>query len=118
MAASVYDIVIIKNTDFEVTFTFSDENGDPIDHDDYSFEAELRPTPGDSSVPIEFTVAKLSPTTGGKVTLSLTDTVTGNLALSKYYYDVVGDDDEGDGTRTVFIGGRITVLPAVSRTWA
>jgi len=118
MAASVYDIVIIKDTDFEVEFTFSDDAGVPINHANYTFQAELRPTPGDSSIPLEFTIVKGGTPANGVVTLSLTDTVTGNLALSKYYYDVVGDDSNGNGTRTAFIGGRVTVLPAVSRTWA
>ena len=117
MATSVYDIMITKDTDFEVTLTFNDDTGAPIDIDDYTFQGEIRPTPGDDTAnPVEFAIEKTN-ATGGEIQLSLTDGVTGNLTGEKYYYDIVGDDEGGIGTRTILISGRVTVLPAVSKDW-
>ena len=115
MAVSVYDIVITKDTDFEVTLTFNDDTGAPININSYTFQGEIRPTPGDAtSNPAEFDIEKTD-AAGGEIQLSLTDGVTGNLTGEKYYYDIVGE--KGDGTRTILIGGRVTVLPAVSKDW-
>jgi len=117
MAVSVYDIVITKNTDFEVTLTFNDDTGAPMDIDDYEFQGEIRPTPGDAtSNPVEFDITIMNAT--GEIKLELTDGVTGNLTGEKYYYDIVGDNDDGDGIRTILISGRVTVLPAVSKDWS
>ena len=117
MAVSVYDIVITKDTDFEVTLTFNDDTGAPININSYTFQGEIRPTPGDAtSNPVEFDIEKTN-VTGGEIQLSLTDGVTGDLTGEKYYYDIVGDDDGVIGTRTILISGRVTVLPAVSKDW-
>jgi hypothetical protein len=118
MAASIYDIVITKDTDFEVTLTFNDDTGAPMDIEDYEFQGEIRPTPGDAtSNPAEFDITIMNEEEG-EIKLSLTDVVTGNLTGEKYYYDIVGDDDDGHGTRTILISGRVTVLPAVSKDWS
>ena len=117
MAVSVYDIVITKDTDFEVTLTFNDDTGAPMDIEDYEFQGEIRPTPGDAtSNPAEFDIEKTD-AAGGEIQLSLTDGVTGDLTGEKYYYDIVGDNDGVIGTRTILISGRVTVLPAVSKDW-
>ena len=117
MATSIYDIVITKGTDFEVTMTFNDDTGAPLDLEDYELKGEIRPTPGDAtSNPAEFDITIMNEEEG-EIKLSLTDVVTGNLTGEKYYYDIVGDDEDGLGTRTIFIGGRVTVLPAVSKDW-
>ena len=116
MAASVYDIVVTKDADFEVEFTFNDADG-PLDIEDYTFQGEIRPTPGDNtSNPVEFTITKIDQDEG-IVKLSLTDDDTSDLTGEKYYYDIVGDDNGGIGTRTILISGRVTVLPAVSKDW-
>ena len=80
MAVSVYDIVITKNTDFEVTLTFNDDTGAPININSYTFQGEIRPTPGDAtSNPVEFDIEKTNVT--GEIKLELTDGVTGNRWL-------------------------------------
>ena len=117
MAVSVYDIVITKNTDFEVTLTFNDDTGAPININSYTFQGEIRPTPGDAtSNPVEFDIEKTN-VTGGEIQLSLTDSDTSDLTGEKYYYDIVGDNGGGTGVRTILISGRVTVLPAVSKDW-
>ena len=117
MATSIFDIVITKGTDFEVTMTFNDDAGGPLDLEDYEFKGEIRPTPGDNtSDPVEFDITIMNTT--GEIKLELTDGVTGNLTGEKYYYDIVGDNDDGDGIRTILISGRVTVLPAVSKDWS
>ena len=116
MATSIYDMVITKDTDFELEMAFSDADG-PLDIEDYIFQGEIRPTPGDNtSNPVEFTITKINEDEG-IVKLSLKDDDTTDLTGEKYYYDIVGDDDGGIGTRTILISGRVTVLPAVSKDW-
>ena len=117
MATSIYDIVITKGTDFEVTMTFNDDAGGPLDLEDYEFKGEIRPTPGDNtSDPVEFTITIINEEEG-EIKLELPEGDTSDLTGEKYYYDIVGDDDDGDGTRTILVSGRVTVLPVVSKDW-
>ena len=117
MATSVYDIMITKDTDFEITLTFNDDTGAPMDLEDYTFQGEIRPTPGDdTSNPAEFDITIMNEEEG-EIKLELPDSDTSDLTGEKYYYDIVGDDDNGDGTRTILVSGRVTVLPVVSKDW-
>jgi len=65
----------------------------------------------------DFTTAIKNPATNGIVTLSLTNSQTGNLSKGRYVYDVELSfvDSDGDTIVERILEGRMQVTPSVTR---
>lgn len=116
MAIDIYDMVIYKGTDFEVTFEFDDSAGVDLDLEDDTLNCELRATPGAASVTAEFVLDKTD-ADEGKIVVSLANGVTSSLGEGKYYWDFARTDAVTDKI-SVLLSGRATVIGIVSRDWS
>jgi|LWDU01.1.fsa_nt_gi hypothetical protein len=106
---SISNITINQGTDYSLTVTIADDNGDPLDLTGYTLAAQIRKT-YTSSTSTPFTV-----TTGaaGVITLSLSNETSAGLPAGQYVYDLVTTDTADINVRV--IEGGVTVSPGVTR---
>jgi hypothetical protein len=107
MAAKT-NIVIDQGTDFNSSFTFTDEADDPIDFSIYTANSQLRKT-YTSSTSYTF---QTSLANNGIITLSMNAATTSNLSPGRYVYDL---EVEASGVRSRLVEGVVTVTPQVTR---
>lgn len=74
------DIDIYKDRDFKKTIVVNDSASTPIDLTDWTFEAQLRPTLGSTTLLADFTI-DTSGVVSGTLILSLQDTDTIDLEV-------------------------------------
>jgi hypothetical protein len=89
--SSVYvnNLVVNSGTDFSQTFTLeSNDTDSALDLTGYTVSAQMRKYSGSSTF-TTFTSSILSPTTLGKIVISLTSSQTVDLKPGRYVYDVV-----------------------------
>ena len=110
--ATISNLFIDQDADFNTTVTVNDSTGTPLDLTNYTALGMIRKT-YQSSTATTFTSAFVSPRTTGQITISLTDTQTAALESGRYVYDLVITDASGNKTRVV--EGSVTVNPSVSR---
>ena len=111
MAAGVYDISIVKGTDFALSMTLKDTNGDALNVTNYSFKSQIRRKQS-TGIAAEFVVTKTN-ASNGVIKLALTKAVTSSLPNGKLLYDLIGDD------QTVvkqYVKGKVTVVDTVTDT--
>lgn len=112
--AAIYDFTLDAGTDTDVTFTYNDTDGNPINLSGYSADMELKSAPGGS------TALTLSTGNGkialggaaGTVTVSFSSTDSTSLTLPTYVYDIELTD--GSSLVTRLVQGTITVSPEVT----
>ena len=104
-------ITIDQDCDYTETLTVKDSTGTVVDLSNETITATLRKTHL-ATTSTSFTTAKVS-ATDGTCSITLTDTVTGDLAEGRYVWDLTTTDSSGLITRR--IEGRATVTPSVSR---
>ena len=102
------NIVIDQGTDFNSSFTFTDESDEPIDFSIYTANSQLRKT-YTSSTSYTF---QTSLTNNGIIILSMNAATTSNLSLGRYVYDL---EVEASGVRSRLVEGVVTVTPQVTR---
>lgn len=102
------NIVIDQGTDFNSSFTFTDESDEPIDFSIYTANSQLRKT-YTSSTSYTF---QTSLTNSGIITLSMNAATTSNLSPGRYVYDL---EVEASGVRSRLVEGVVTVTPQVTR---
>ena len=88
--SAVYTSNIIINTGSTFNQTFDLESTDTnsaFDLSGYTAAAQMRKWPG-STTATSFTASIPSPTTQGKVILSMSATATGSLSAGRYVYDI------------------------------
>ena len=102
------NIVIDQGTDFNSSFTFTDESDEPIDFSIYTANSQLRKT-YTSSTSYTF---QTSLTNSGIITLSMNAATTANLSPGRYVYDL---EVEASGVRSRLVEGVVTVTPQVTR---
>jgi len=107
MAAKT-NIVIDQGTDFNSSFTFTDEADDPIDFSIYTANSQLRKTYS-STTAYSF---QTSLANNGIITLSMNAATTANLSPGRYVYDL---EVEASGVRSRLVEGVVTVTPQVTR---
>lgn len=110
-SASPYDIVIVKGDDYEELFSFSGQDGEPMDLSAYEFSSKLRETDGD--LVATFTCDKVTaegddfPT---RVRRTLSSEFTSGLD-GDYVHDFQW---EVNGRIRTFLGGTFHVEPEVT----
>jgi hypothetical protein len=102
------NIVIDQGTDFNSSFTFTDESDEPIDFSIYTANSQLRKT-YTSSISYTF---QTSLTNNGIIILSMNAATTSNLSPGRYVYDL---EVEAAGVRSRLVEGVVTVTPQVTR---
>jgi hypothetical protein len=119
------DIDIYKDRDFKKTIVVNDSEGTAIDMTDWTFNAQIRPTLGSTTLLATFSIDTTDKDTG-TIVLSLADTSTidlevvnpitlGSVATSiNTAWDLVVVDSVGD--RYSLIVGIATIHETVSRT--
>jgi len=123
MSAGKLDILIEQGASFELQMTLKDENGDPIDLTGHVFKGQVRKTYSETTVLAEMSfVLADQGTDPGKVTASLSDTLTSAIPvdeasgpdrpLSKYIYDI---ESGYAGKRYRWLQGSASVSPEVTR---
>jgi len=111
MAVGHIDVTVYKSTDFSLELEFTDSDGDPQSLTGATITAKIRKTPSSVSTSAVFGV-NVTDAGNGKVTISLTDTVTAGLDTGRHYWDIISDKDD---KKEKLLTGRMTVMDAVSR---
>ena len=109
MAARSVNLTVEQGTDFTTTFTIKNPDGTVLPLTGYSAAAKLGKHP-DAASTTSFTVSITAAT--GKITLTLSSTVTADLAPGRYYYDCV--IESSGGTKTRVIEGMVLVTAGLA----
>jgi hypothetical protein len=109
MAAIPLNLTIEQGTDFEVTFTVRNKDSSPLNLLDYDVLSYLKKHYA-STTHKQFNVSFLD-RANGRISLSLSDTVTSTLKEGRYVYDVVLVSPNDKRSRV--IQGMVTVSPGV-----
>ena len=111
MSAGVYNISIVRGTNFDVSMTLKNAQNVAINVTNYTFKAQIRRKES-TGVSAEFTITKTN-ASAGIIKLALTKTQTQSLPKGKLKYDLVAND----GTEVKqYITGTITVSDTVTDT--
>jgi hypothetical protein len=115
MAAGKYNFTIDQGSDFLTFFTLkTTTNGVTTNRDlaGYTARASMRPTP-ESLTAYNFVVGITTPTTNGKITMSLASGVSKDIPAGIYLYDL--ELTSGAGSVERVIQGQITLTREVTR---
>jgi len=110
--AAISNLYIDQGSDFQITVSMTGADGTALNLTGASFLAQLRRSHGSSTVAGTFSTSHDS--TGGNLTLMLTDTVSAGISEGRYFYDVLMTDNSGSKTRV--LEGQATITPSVSRS--
>lgn len=110
-AVYVSNIVINADANFSQTFTLESADSSPLNLTGYTASAQMRKYAG-SSVATTFTCSIVTPTTLGKIIISLTAEQTTGLKPGRYVYDVVVTQSS---VKTRVIEGMVLVREGVTR---
>lgn len=109
--ASIVNLFVDQGSDYTLTLTVKDDNGNATDITGYTVEAYFQKWTGSN------TVYKFTPTvtdaTNGKLQIKLSGSVSDDIPSGRYNYDVVINNSEQDITRRV-IQGQVTLSPTAS----
>lgn len=86
-----------------------------MDITDYTFEGQLRENYTTEEVAATFYIDKVVPYTSGSVFVTLPSTVTAELGLRNYVYDVLMKDNSDPPIVRRLLEGGFTVRPAVTK---
>ena len=111
-AVYVNNLVINSGSDFNQSFTLEGMNNFPLNLTGYQVNAQMRKWSG-SSTSITFITSILSPSTSGKISISLSSEDTMNIKPGRYVYDIIITDPFGVKTRV--IEGMILLREGVTR---
>ena len=111
--AVISNIFIDAGADFSTTVTVTDSSGSALDLTGYTHAAQIRKTYESASATVSFTTTTTD-ATGGKFTLTLTNTQTAGIPHGRYVYDAVITQTSG-GTKTRVVEGIVTVNPRVTQ---
>lgn len=118
MAAGVYNTTIEKGATFNLTVTYKDSTGTPVDLTGWTVRMHVRETPADSSTIL--TSQGGSPTiiitknSSGVITVTISATTTSSLSVTTAYYDIEAEETATGIVRRI-LKGRIVVSPEVTR---
>ena len=111
MAAGTYNFILEQGATFTRTLTVK-ENNSAMNLSGYSVASKMRSTHDSSTVVGTFTCT-ISNATGGIITMSMTNSVTGAIEEGIYVYDL--EMTSGSGVVTRLMEGTVTVNPEVTR---
>jgi hypothetical protein len=118
MAAGVYNTTIEKGATFNLSVTYKDSTGTPVDLTGWTVRMHVRETPADAS-PI-LTSEGGSPTivmtknSSGVITVTIAASTTSAIDVPTAYYDIEAQETSTGVVRRI-LKGRITVSPEVTR---
>ena len=109
--ASIVNLFVDQGSDYTLTLTVKDDNGNATDLTGYTVEAYFQKWTGSNKV------HKFTPTvtdaTNGKLQIKLLGSESDDIASGRYNYDVVINNSDNDITRRV-IQGQVTLNPTAS----
>lgn len=109
--ATKANLVIDQGTTFSVELDLTDDNGDAINLDGFTANAQLRKWYTSSNATVFTTSVN---TYSGQVVLSLSANQTGSLSAGRYVYDVELTETSSNAISRV-VEGIVTVTPQVTR---
>ena len=86
MSAGTYNIKIDQGSDFSLQLTVQ-EDGSAKNLTGFSARAQMRPTIDSSTLTATFTCT-VTNASGGILTMALANTVTDDIAVGQYFYDL------------------------------
>ncbi len=107
--AQKVNIVIDQGTTFSTSYTFTDDNDDPINFSTYTGASQMRKSYS-STTAHEFTVGL---TSNGVITLGMSANTTSAITAGRYLYDLEVTDISG--VRSRLVEGIVTVTPEITR---
>jgi len=107
-----YNIHVYKSRDFDVTFTLTDSNDDPIDLSSSTIEAQIRKSKDTNSDLITDLTVTETDLVNGEFKLSLTDTETADFEIGEGFYDVCITD--ASGISYTYIEGSVSFHESVT----
>jgi hypothetical protein len=110
MSVYVRNLIINTHSDFSEDLELSQLAGKPTNLSGHTGASQIRKHP-DSSTAYNFAVG-ITSAANGKLTLSMTDTVTKTIKPGRYLYDVVLTRPGGD--KIVVLEGSIDVRAGIS----
>ena len=110
--AVISNIFIDAGADFTTTVTVTDSTGSALNLTGYTHAAQIRKSYDSTSATVAFTTATTD-ASGGKFTLSLTNTQTAAIPHGRYVYDAV--ITSGAGSKTRVVEGIVTINPRVTQ---
>lgn len=116
--ATYEEFNIDQGTDVAIQLDLVDMSGAVKNLTNYSVAAKMKKNyNSDSDDTQDFTAIIPTPTTSGKITLSLTNTQTDALKAGRYVYDVEISYADSDGNTIIerILEGRIQVNPSVTK---
>ena len=111
MSAGTYNFILEQGATFNRILTLK-ENNAVMNLTGYSVASKMRSTHDSSTVVGTFTCT-VSNATGGVITISMTNSVTGAIEEGMYVYDL--EMTSGSGVVTRLMEGTVTVNPEVTR---
>ena len=111
MSAGTYNFILEQGATFNRQLTVKDD-GSAMNLTGYSVASKMRSTHDSSTVVGTFTCT-ISNATGGIITMSMTNSVTGAIEEGIYVYDL--EMTSGSGVVTRLMEGTVTVNPEVTR---
>ena len=106
------NLVIDQGTDFSATIDLVDTDDEVYNLTGFTVASQMRKNYASASAAASFTASHN--TTGGQITLSLSNSITATLEPGRYLYDVEITSAGGNVTRVV--EGIVTVTPGMTRS--
>ena len=114
MSAATTNLIIDQGATWEITFTYKNSNGTPINLTGYTAALQLRTSYDASSAALSLSSGSgiVLGGTAGTIAVTATATQTGALTAGEYVYDL---EVTSSSKVTRLVQGRITVTPQVTR---
>jgi hypothetical protein len=110
--ATKANLIIDQGTDFSTTITMQGNNGAAYDLTGYTANGHIRKHyTSETAYPLTCSIS--SPASTGKITLSLSRSITSAMEAGRYVYDV--EITSATDTVTRLIEGIVTITPEVTR---
>jgi len=114
MAAGTYDIVVDQGSDYTLEVTVKDDDSSVSDLTGYSARAQLRPKRASSTLTASFICTIADDPTTGKIEMTLSNSVSKDIAAGSYYYDLE-IYTSSDAIVKRILQGKVTVTQEVTR---
>lgn len=109
--AIISNLTIDQGSDFSVTITVEDNDGNIVDISGYTVEGKIKKNYA-SLTSVEFSTTSPITSTDGTINLTLTDAQTKDMEAGRYVYDVEITSSGGGTTRV--LEGQVEVTPGVT----
>jgi hypothetical protein len=114
MSAATTNLIIDQGATWNITFTYKNSDGSPINLTGYTAALQLRTSYDAASAALSLTSGSgiVLGGTAGTIAVTATATQTGALTAGEYVYDL---EITSSSVVTRLVQGRITVTPQVTR---